>query len=410
MAIFWTIAIALATACAAILVRTLIRDAAAPDSSAACDLRVYRDQLREIDRDVERGTVDPEEAERMRAEVQRRILAADARMRETAAAGRPRPGAALAAALVAAPLIGGSLLVYGWIGRPGMQDLPLAQRIAESDAMRASRLTQAQAESLILRPQPAAQPDAETGELMRRLREAVAERPNDLAGLALLAGSEASLGNLAAAHDAQRRLVDAKGAGATGADHARLAELLAAAAGGYVSVEAEQAVREALRRDPRQPLATYLLGAYMLQVDRPDAAFRLWEPLLRDAAAEPRLRRAVRADIAAVAWRAGVRYDLPDSPADPGPGPSVEDIEAAARMGAQERAEMVRGMVEGLAARLEANGGSPEEWGRLAHARSVLGETAQAREALAKGRGAFAGDAAALATLREWAVRAGLEP
>ena len=409
MAIFWTIAIALAIACAAILVRTLVRDAAAPESSAACDLRVYRDQLREIDRDVERGIVDPEEAERMRAEVQRRILAADARMRQSAA-GRPRPGAALATALVAVPLLGGSLLVYGWIGRPGMPDLPLAQRIAESDAMRASRLTQAQAESLVPRPQPAPRPDAETAELMRKLREAVAERPNDLAGLALLAGSEASLGNFAAAHAAQRRLVEAKGAGAAGADHARLAELLAAAAGGYVSVEAEQAVREALRRSPRQPLATYLLGAYMLQVDRPDAAFRLWEPLLRDAAAEPRLRRAVRADIAAVAWRAGVRYDLPDSPADPGPGPSAEDIEAAARMGARERAEMVRGMVEGLSARLEAGGGSAEEWGRLAHARSVLGETAQARAALARGREAFSGDAAALATLREWAVRAGLEP
>ena len=409
MAIFWTIAIALAIACAAILLRTLLRDAAAPDSSAACDLRVYRDQLREIDRDVERGIVDPEEAERMRAEVQRRILAADARMRAAPAAVRPRPGAALTVALVAAPLLGGSLLVYGWIGRPGMPDLPLAQRIAESDAMRASRLTQAQAESLVQRPQPAPQPDAETAALMRKLREAVAARPNDLTGLSLLAGSEASLGNFAAAHAAQRRLVEAKGADGAGADHARLAELLASAAGGYMSIEAEQAVREALRRDPQQPLATYLLGVYMLQVDRPDATFRLWEPLLRDAAAEPRLRRAVRADIAAIAWRAGVRYDLPDAPADPGPGPSAEDVEAAARMGAQERAEMVRGMVDGLAARIEADGGSAEEWGRLAHARSVLGETAQARAALARGRAAFAGDAAALATLREWAVRAGLE-
>jgi len=62
-------------------------------------------------------------------------------------------------------------------------------------------------------------------------------------------------------------------------------------------------------------------------------------------------------------------------------GPSRDDIAAAQQMSDEERAEMIRGMVAGLAARLEENPGDVEGWRRLARSREVLGEAEAAAEA-----------------------------
>ena len=76
---------------------------------------------------------------------------------------------------------------------------------------------------------------------MQRLRAALDERPDDLQGHVLLARNEAAIGNFAAAHRAQERVIALKGADAEAADWADYALLLTYAAGGYVSPEAETA-------------------------------------------------------------------------------------------------------------------------------------------------------------------------
>lgn len=57
------------------------------------------------------------------------------------------------------------------------------------------------------------------------------------------------------------------------------------------------------------------------------------------------------------------------------PGPTAEDVEAAQTLSADDRAAMISGMVEGLAARLEVDPNDPEGWARLLRARIVLGDT-----------------------------------
>ena len=73
-----------------------------------------------------------------------------------------------------------------------------------------------------------------------------------------------------------------------------------------------------------------------------------------------------------------------------------------------EQQEMIKGMVAQLAARLEQNGGSAEEWARLIRAYSVLHETDKARDALAAARKAFASDAAATTNFGALARELGL--
>ncbi|MBO6781674.1 MAG: tetratricopeptide repeat protein, partial [Alphaproteobacteria bacterium] len=70
------------------------------------------------------------------------------------------------------------------------------------------------------------------------------------------------------------------------------------------------------------------------------------------------------------------------APARPAPrGPTAADMAAAQDLSTEERSEMIRGMVENLAARLEDEPNDVEGWRQLARSREVLGEPRAAAEA-----------------------------
>lgn len=407
--LFWIIVIAVALLCGAVLARAALAGRGGEMPPAACDLRVYRDQLGEVESDRARGIIGAAEAERVRTEISRRILAADARLR-AGGEGRAQPRAAgwALAGLALAGLTGGTALLYAGLGAPGYRDLPITARLAASDAARAERLNQAEAETRVVAAAPELPPgaSAEYLDLVEKLRQAVAGRPDDPRGLGLLVRNETALGNFAAAYAAQQQLIAVRGAEATAFDYGLLADLMVSAAQGYVSTEAEAVIRDALARDPREPRARYYLGLYLIQVDRPDAAFRTWEQLLSESRPEAPWVPMIRAQIEELAWRAGVDYEL--APQERAPGPDAADMAAAAEMSADERAGMIRGMVERLESRLQDEGGEAADWARLITALGVLEETERARAAWQEAQAVFAGQDAALAALTEAARRAGL--
>ena len=128
----------------------------------------------------------------------------------------------------------------------------------------------------------------------------------------------------------------------------------------------------------------------------------LWHPVL-----EQQIERAARAldidpatvepspgAVALAGARPPFRGTAPGAPPATSPaGPSRADREAATRMSDEERAAMIRSMVQRLADRLEENPGDREGWLRLARTYEVLGETekagaARARAEALKGKGA----------------------
>ncbi|MGB8813063.1 MAG: c-type cytochrome biogenesis protein CcmI [Paracoccaceae bacterium] len=405
--IFWAAAAAIGLFVALILAKALLRKDVVQTPAAAYDLQVYRDQLSEIDRDLARGVIGAPEADRLRTEVSRRVIEAD---RNLHTATRDANGPALGPATVTAALLLVLAAAFGgyWmLGAPGYPDMPMKSRIAFAEELRLTRPSQAAAEANAQAAPLPPEADAKFLELMDKLRTAVAARPDDLQGLELLARNEARIGRFADAHAVQARIVALKGENSTAEDYAALAELLILSASGYVSPEAEIALTEALRRDPKHGTARYYSGLMMAQTGRPDLAFRLWQGLLESSAPTDPWVPPLRGQIEEMAALAGVQYTLPPE-GGALPGPTGADMAAAADMSDTDRQAMIEGMVGQLSTRLAASGGTPEEWARLIGAYGVLGKTEDARAAWVQAQAAYATTPDDLALIRAAADQAGV--
>ena len=399
---FWISAGAMLVMVALVLVQALRQGrlslSAQGVTAGAEDLLVYRDQLAEVERDLTRGTLALPEADRLRTEVQRRMLEADRAHRRDQPLHEGRSYLPAVAVVVLAMAAAAGL--YTALGVPGYPDVPLSDRLALADAAYAARPAQDKAE--------AAQPaylsptdlDPEFATLMARLRAAVAARPDDILGHTLLAQNETAVGNFAAARRAQETLVQLKGADVTAEDMSTLASLMVTASGGIVTPQAEQALIRTLQLDPRDGWARFYSGLMFAQIGRPDRSFDLWEPLLREGPADAPWLPPIRDRIADVAFAAGITYTAP--------GPDGAALAAAADMAPEDRQAMIRTMVDGLEQRLQANGGSVEEWVKLITSLGVLAEADRARAAHTAAKVAFAGNPDDLAALLAAAQQAGV--
>ncbi len=406
--LFWAVAGALTLAVAALLVAALGRGRSAP--AAASDLAVYRDQLREVERDLARGTISPEEAARLRTEIGRRVLAADQALQGDGPAAPDGPPRGLTVALILLVLLGAGLGTYGLRGHPGLGDLPMTQRLAAAEAARAARPRQPEAEAQASAAAPVPSADPRHAELMDQLRRVMTERPNDLQGQELLARNEAMLGNFAAAARAQAMVVTLKGPVASAEDLAMQAELMITAAGGRITPEAEAVLAAALEKDPANGSARYYSGLLFLQLGRHDLAFRFWAPLWEASTSADPWTAALQQQLPDLAWLAGQhRYEMPPL-RRPLAGPDQAAIDAAEDLSDADRQQMIRGMVEGLMDRLATEGGSSAEWAQLLRALGVLGETERARTSWAEAQERFRGRATDLAEVRAAARAAGVTP
>jgi cytochrome c-type biogenesis protein CcmH len=393
--LFWGSALMTAGIAAGLLLAALRRDR---DSLVAADpdLAIYKDQLAEIARDLGRGTIGPEEAERLRAEVGRRVLEADRSAGAvTGAAGGGR-GTAVAAGVVLAAMIPATGAAYWWLGAPGYPDMPLGARIAALDAGIAARPGQAEELERIGIARDAAADAAVVAELAT---------VTDAGALRAAFRAHFERGETLAAVRTQERLLAVLGEAATSADHANLALALVAEAGGYVSPEAEVALRSALQLDLSNELARYLVGEMFVQGGRFDQAFRFWRPLIEGGSQDAPWVGSIRERIGMVADLAGVRYQMPGAG-----GPTAADMAAAAEMSPEDRRVMVEGMVAQLSARLAAEGGAVEDWERLIRSLAVLERLDEAQTIYDEAKVKFEGRPAELSFLRMAAVEGGLNP
>lgn len=269
-----TAVIALALAMGPLLKPT--RPAAARE---AYDRAVYRDQLKELEREVARGTVAEADAGAARTELQRRLLSAEGG-KAPAAPGRRKPLLAAGLALAVVLVAGG---IYAALGSPGLPDEPYAAR-------RAERAQAARAEAEL----------AQIRGMVAKLAAAMKAHPDDLEGWLRLGRSYAVLGQTdkAAAAFAEAEKLKPNDSAVL------LTELQALMYRHSVAEPMSTEVIALLHRiqalDPDQPAVLWYLGLHAAQEGKFAAARSDWQKVLAKMPPGSEGQKAARAALDAL--------------------------------------------------------------------------------------------------------------
>jgi cytochrome c-type biogenesis protein CcmH len=344
--VIWVVIAILCAAAAAALVWPILRNrTTASTARRDYDLAVYRDQLAELDRDLARGLLSGEEHRAAQLEVQRRMLAADRPETSPHVASHRVVPLALA---IGTPIA--AIFIYLAVGAPWMS--------VPSPAAEEARVQR-----------------AEIARFVDRLAERLNEAPDDARGWSMLGRSYALLERYPDAIAAYER---AEKLAPHDADLvARHAEALIMAERGTIGEASRALIAHALAIDPAEPRARFYLGLAEAQAGRGREALTLWVALERDSPPDSPARRAVSSRIDRLARDLGL-----DPTRLPGrEAPSAEPQPAPTDMSAEDRAKMIRGMVDSLAARLEREPNDAEGWARLGRSYGVLGEREKSRDA-----------------------------
>jgi cytochrome c-type biogenesis protein CcmH len=241
---------------------------------------------------------------------------------------------------------------------------------------------------------------ASVDEMIERLASRLKQRPDDPEGWRMLGWSYFSTQRFSESAAAYLKAIKLRPAFAE--FRSLRGEALVSAANGMVTADAMRVFEEALALDPADPKARFFKGLAKAQAGEKRAALDDWIAILNSADPnEPwfseiksrvaELGREIGVDVATRGRQAAASGELlralagPPVSASPNaarPGPTAEDVRAADAMAPTDRTAMIRGMVEGLAVRLEQSPRDAEGWIKLIRSRVVLGEADQAKQAL----------------------------
>ncbi len=265
-------------------------------------------------------------------------------------------------------------------------------------------------------PHGAVKPDQPVGtveEKITELESKLKQQPNNPAGWRMLGWSYFETGDLMRSAGAYRKAAELEPKNAE--NWSSLGEALQSASTD-VSAEAATAFERARTLDPADPRARYFLAVQKDLKGQHEAAVTDWIALLKDtppgAPWEADLRRTIQ-QVAEknkidIAGRMPATSSGSSAATAAIPGPTREQMASASSIAPSQQSEMVKGMVERLAARLKSNPKDANGWMRLMRARMVLGDTDAAAQALRSGLAAFKGDAAAQAQLNSAADELGV--
>ncbi len=252
--------------------------------------------------------------------------------------------------------------------------------------------------------------------MIAQMRERLRQDPDNHEGWHMLGLAYRENGNFAEAEQAFRRAMELS---PQNADYtAYLAEALLLRGGGAaIPPEAERLFRRTLELQPGNPQARYYLATLRDQRGDHRGAIDELVALLREAPADAPWEPQVRSAVTTIAQQHHIniegRLPPPRQAATATataaiPGPTRQQMEAASAIPPSQQDQMVRGMVDRLAARLRQNPRDAEGWIRLMRSRMVLNDRPGASEALRSALAAFSSDAATQRQIRTAAEQLGV--
>lgn len=307
----------------------------------------YRAQLAEVEEDESRGIIDAESARAARLEVERRIL----RVADGERAGTLDGGDSRALMLIAVLLVTGSFALYLLLGRPGLPAKP---------GIVATALDQ-----------PVQDGGPTYREAIAKLKDHLANNPDDIEGWQVLASSSRSARDFSTAANAFEKLAELEPENTSHRLNQFQAMLMMS--GGQISPAARLVLVDFMRAEPDHPAGQYFAGLLMQQNGNEEGAKATW------------LALAARSD-ANAPWMPRLRAQL-DSLGAGLPKVSQDQMDAVAAMAPDERAAFIRSMMDRLTARLDASPDDPQGWLMLARSHLSMGDRGAAIASLERGLG-----------------------
>jgi len=331
------------------------------------DRAVYRDQLKELDRDVTRGLIADSEAQGARLEIQRRVLATAtppvAAPDAPPATQRRSPRLAIAVSLLVAAGAGG---LYARLGSPTLHAAPPARpgvKMPEASG-------------------PAGHEDMK--DAADRLAEKLKADPKNADGWLLYARTSSMMNEWDTATAAYRQAI---ALGQNGDEvYAGLGEMLVMAADGIVSPAARDAFAKSIAAQPKNDVARFYLALADAQAGEAQKAITAWVALAGEIPVDSPMRNEITRRVAEAAQTNGfapptLPSGLPSEAPEAGVGPTPEQMAQAADMPPDQRDKMIGGMIDQLAARLQTQPGDLDGWMRLGNAYAVQQQTAKSIDA-----------------------------
>ena len=402
----WFILTAMIVVAAVGLTIPLVRryDAHSARKSGGGNIAVLKDQLDELEARAAAEAVPAVEAEGLRTEIKRRVLAEGPDVETPSRPISERSLVVLALGLVAIVVLGAAGL-YLKFGRPDVASAPgvaVAPAAASSD--------------------PTHPGGGDVAGMIGQLEAKMKQSPNDPEGWRMLGWSylqtaryaeAATAYGRAAALDPKAEYMSAQG------------EAFVQAANGQVTPDARAAFKRAVVADPTDPRARYFLAVDKDQQGDHKGAMADWIALLKSAPADAPWAAQVRGFVLRIAGERGldIAGQLPPAPtttasadaaAPPAPstvtapGPTPDQVAAASQMPAADQQAMIQNMVEGLAARLKASPKDPNGWVRLMRARMVLNQPDAASAAYREALKTYAADTNQQAAFKDAARQLGV--
>ncbi len=343
------------------------------------DVAIYKDQLKEADREFDRGLLTTEQLDAVKTEIQHKlIVAADQSAAALNASSEPSNPKMITAFGLVLFLSIGSVAAYSYLGSPTLGNLAFVDRDIEKER----------------KAQSGGQAISEMTTLIDRLEQKLTTDPNNLEGWLMLGRSATSLGQFSRAVKAYQQAL------ALSPKNIDIltdyAETLIFSNEGQVTGDALKSLKYAHKINAAHPKALYYIALHHAQTGNMRLAIQDWVDLLaislpdapwiqtvqsqiKDAAKKSKIDIAsIKPSLEAQKIGADIRKSIQVT----APGPSQSEIKAAGEMSADERQEMILSMVKRLADRLKENPNDRQGWLRLSKAYEVLGDTEKAGHAL----------------------------
>jgi cytochrome c-type biogenesis protein CcmH len=386
----WTILTLMTVLAAVGLAVPLVRRADAARTARQDTVSVLKAQLGEIEAQAAAGALSETEAEGLKSDLKRRLLAEG---RQGEPLRRPTPervrvGLAFGLGAVIA-LVGAGL--YLKIGHPQERAAPATPQSVQAGADH---------------------PQGDVATMIAQLEQQLQAQPANAEGWRMLGWSYMQVGRDADAAKAYGRAVALDPH--NGEYLSAQGEATLRAAGGDVTGEAQALFQRALAVDPQDPRARYFLAMAKDQRGDHAGAMADWIALIKSAPPDAPWVSDVRGFVEKIAVERGVdlKGQLPPAAAAPAsgpePGPTADQVAAAQQMSDADRQQMIEGMVSRLEGELKANPKDRAGWERLMRARMVMGQPQLATAALRDGVKALAGASSEQAGLKQAAKGLGV--